>query len=215
MLDEPENINARRYRGVAGVERRAERRARLIQAGMQVFGTEGYHGGTVRAVCAAAGLTERYFYESFANREELLRAIYSHLIDELRSRIDALPPHLSDRPEDRARPSLTVYFDLIGSNPAAARILLFEILGVSDEVDRLYRNATHGFALLLLQSTQPLLPAPLKAGLDHELIADGLVGAVIHIALRWVLSGYRQSREQVVDCCVAILATVARDLKPE
>jgi AcrR family transcriptional regulator len=34
---------------------------------------------TVRAVCRQAGLTERYFYESFADRDEFVRAVYDHV----------------------------------------------------------------------------------------------------------------------------------------
>jgi AcrR family transcriptional regulator len=36
----------------------------------------GYRNTTVKAVCEAAGLTERYFYESFANSEALLVAAF-------------------------------------------------------------------------------------------------------------------------------------------
>lgn len=36
----------------------------------------GYRNATVKAVCEAAGLTERYFYESFSNSEELLVASF-------------------------------------------------------------------------------------------------------------------------------------------
>ena len=37
-----------------------------------VYGERGYRNATVKAVCDSAGLTERYFYESFANSEALL-----------------------------------------------------------------------------------------------------------------------------------------------
>lgn len=65
---------ARRYRGADADERRAQRRDQLIAAAVQVYGERGYQNATVKAVCEAAGLTERYFYESFANSEALLLA---------------------------------------------------------------------------------------------------------------------------------------------
>ena len=34
----------------------------------------------MRGVCARAGLTERYFYESFKDREELLLAVFDAII---------------------------------------------------------------------------------------------------------------------------------------
>ena len=66
---------SRRYRGVSGDERRADRRRRLLEAGLQLLGTVGWEQTTMTAVCAEARLTERYFYESFRNREQLLLAV--------------------------------------------------------------------------------------------------------------------------------------------
>src|SRR5882757_8998724 len=66
----------RRYRGSSAEERRAQRREQFLRAAVRVYGEEGYRRATVRAVCEAAGLTERYFYESFANSEALLVASF-------------------------------------------------------------------------------------------------------------------------------------------
>src|SRR5512139_3717483 len=54
--------SARHYGGVSAQERKAARRERLLDAGLQLFGTPGGDRVTVSAVCAEAGLTERYFY---------------------------------------------------------------------------------------------------------------------------------------------------------
>lgn len=62
----------RPYRGVSAEERRADRRARLVQACLDVIGRAGIAGATVDAVCAEAGLSKRYFYEGFADRDALL-----------------------------------------------------------------------------------------------------------------------------------------------
>ncbi len=69
-----EEVKGRRYRGVSEEVRRTERRQRFIEAGLEVFAERGYHSSTVRSICANAGLTERYFYESFSNSEDLLTA---------------------------------------------------------------------------------------------------------------------------------------------
>ena len=52
------------------------RRDELIAAGVALLGGAQGPALTVRAVCRAAGLTERYFYESFADRDEFVRAVY-------------------------------------------------------------------------------------------------------------------------------------------
>ena len=75
----------RRYRGVSEAARQAERRQRFIEAGLTVFGSRGYHSSTVRSICSEAGLTERYFYESFANSEDLLCVVYEHVNQRIRA----------------------------------------------------------------------------------------------------------------------------------
>lgn len=203
----------RPYRGVARDERCAERRRRLIEAGIQVFGTETYHGGTVRAVCAAAGLTERYFYESFLNREQLLRAVYDTLIDGLHQEIEAVlgaPPGSAEAP---LRGVLARYFDFVETNRPGARILLFEVMGVSDALDARYRGVMRGFAALLLRAVAGLRRPGPPAVPDEALVADGLVGAVIHMAQRWVLGGYRQPRSDIQACAEAIVLAVVGTLR--
>src|ERR1700760_2964539 len=79
--------SARSYGGLAREERVAARRARFIEAGVELFGTHGFRGATVRGVCAAAGLTDRYFYESFPTLEALLAAVYGSLRDAFAERL--------------------------------------------------------------------------------------------------------------------------------
>ena len=63
-----------RWSGVPLEDRQALRREDLIAAGVGLLGSEGGPALTVRAVCKAAGLTERYFYESFGDRDDFVRA---------------------------------------------------------------------------------------------------------------------------------------------
>jgi AcrR family transcriptional regulator len=72
----PATTGERRYGGKTATERRDERRERLLDAGLELFGTDGFAAVTIEALCAEAGLNPRYFYEQFATREELLGAVY-------------------------------------------------------------------------------------------------------------------------------------------
>ena len=65
-----------RWSGVPLEDRQALRRDELIAAGVSLLGGESGPALTVRAVCRQAGLTERYFYESFSDRDEFVRAVY-------------------------------------------------------------------------------------------------------------------------------------------
>ncbi|MDT7643129.1 MAG: hypothetical protein QOC75_129, partial [Pseudonocardiales bacterium] len=62
----------RPYRGVSADERRTERRQRLVTACLDLVGEGGVSTVTAQAVAERAGLTRRYFYESFADRDAVL-----------------------------------------------------------------------------------------------------------------------------------------------
>lgn len=72
----------RDYDGKTADERVADRRARLIAAGVELFGEHGYAGTSIRSVLRQSGLRDRYFGESFADLDSLLGAVYAQLIDE-------------------------------------------------------------------------------------------------------------------------------------
>src|SRR5688572_6780726 len=73
---------SRPYRGQPAADRRAERREKLLAAGLELLGTEGHGGTTVRGVCREAGLTPRYFYESFEDLDALLLAVFDRIVAE-------------------------------------------------------------------------------------------------------------------------------------
>ena len=73
---------ARSYRGRSALERTEERRERLVEAAITVLAAQGERA-TMTAICHQAGLTERYFYESFANRDAALVAALDHVSDEI------------------------------------------------------------------------------------------------------------------------------------
>jgi AcrR family transcriptional regulator len=200
----------RRYRGVSEEQRRAERRARLVEAGVRVYGGEGYHAATVKAVCAEAGLTERYFYESFANREALLLAAYAMVTGELRERIVAALLRAAPTPEAVTRAALAEFFTTIRDDPARARLLLIEVLGVSAAVDRAYHDALREFQGLVQAANQLVRPDAPDDGLDGELLAAALVGAVVQLAHHWVVSGHAKPLQAVIDTSYAIFIAVAR-----
>src|SRR5689334_13663882 len=85
----PVRRKPRIYGGVEHDSRQADRRERLIRAGIKVFGTNGYHGATVRAICEEARLTGRYLYESFENLEQLFIACYRQTQQDYKVRLIA------------------------------------------------------------------------------------------------------------------------------
>ena len=201
------SISTRSYRGQSQEQRRAERRSRLIAAAIDVYGERGYHQATVKAVCEAAGLTERYFYESFANSEALLidsfnAVTYSVLGEVLRAAEAAGRGGMA-----RSRAMLHAYFSALQRGPKAARVFLVEIRGVSPAVDRAFDDALRAIGREVARMVAP-------ASAEHdELLQCGVVGGVISIALRWIANGYQPPIDSAVDSALrlgAVLAAGAR-----
>jgi AcrR family transcriptional regulator len=205
----PKNpAGARRYRGVDAQARVAERREKFVEAGLECFGTRGYHDVTVRELCAAAHLTERYFYESFKDREALFAAMYEALIGRVRADIlSAIAASPLDA-EAMARAALGVWFRGLKRDPRVARILLLEVLSVSRDMDRLAQRTTLGFGDLLQQVAFDRLER--RTALDADLVATGLIGATIHIAMRWTLAGFRQPVAEVIDAALGFYQAIVR-----
>ena len=89
----------RSYAGRTAAERRAERRERLLEAGLQLFGTDGYAATSIEKLCAAAGVSTRSFYEEFDGREALLMALHDRVTQRaLDAVIAALGTDERDRP---------------------------------------------------------------------------------------------------------------------
>src|SRR5947209_20090513 len=89
MPNEPQERPRRPYGGVSADDRRAERRRRLLDAGLELFGTKGIAATTIADVCEQAGLTKRYFYESFATIDELAGAVFGDVTARLAERVAA------------------------------------------------------------------------------------------------------------------------------
>ena len=117
----------RDYDGKTAAERIAERRERLIDAGVELFGYRGYAATSIRSVLQQSGLRDRYFGESFADLDSLLAAVYSRLIDEEISGCAAAIDKTNGGSEG-ARAMIDTITRSFEKNPGKARIKSREIL---------------------------------------------------------------------------------------
>ena len=85
-------------------ERLAERRSRLLAAGLDLLGSDRQDISelTVRGVCRRAGLASRYFYESFADKDEFIGAVFDWVIADLAATTQAAVAAAPAREQNRA-----------------------------------------------------------------------------------------------------------------
>ena len=152
------------WRGQSPAQRSAVRRQQLLAAGLEVFGTCGWQQSTVRGICAAAGLSERYFYESFASRDELLLAVYEDLNERefamfsqaARQRLDDIASPDGQTLMSVLHDALLAWFATFKADPRVARVRLIEVLGVSAQIDERYRAHNRRIADSHQGSERPL-----------------------------------------------------------
>ena len=74
----------RPYRGIDAADRVAERRRRLLSAGLDILGAESdVSEVTVRGICRQAGVTARYFYESFTDKDGFVGVVFDWVIADI------------------------------------------------------------------------------------------------------------------------------------
>lgn len=210
MTSTRSGTRGRRYRGASSEQRRSERRARFVDAAVEVYGTRGYRHASVERVCAEAGLTKRYFYESFANSEALLLAAHAHAVQRLRDRVLASASAHAPDVAAMAAVGIEAFFVTVRDDPRLARLVLFEVLGVSPAVDAAYREAIQSFVGLLVMLARSAETDPAVSDDDGQVLAIGLIGAGQQIATEWVLSGYALPIETIVGNTRTLFTAIVR-----
>jgi AcrR family transcriptional regulator len=197
----------RRYGGLDAAERRRERQRKLVDAGLDVFGQRGYHLSTVRDVCATAGLTERYFYESFKTMGELFDAVYADLRGQMQQRIIATMMNQgmsSQSPLDLGQATLRAWYTFLQEDPRRAQIMLIDAVAVSDSGMRGAEAAVVEFGAMFKGYMVMLYPKMAQTGYDVETMIAALTGATIYIAKHWIRSGFKMPIDEVLHHNMAI-----------
>jgi AcrR family transcriptional regulator len=112
-----------RWAGVPLTDRRAERRALLIDAALRLFGTGGESALAVRSVCRECGLNTRYFYESFADTDDLLGALYDEVNAQLAVDVDAAMDAAGTSLRERTRAGIAAVLGFSSADPRRGRVL--------------------------------------------------------------------------------------------
>ncbi len=179
-----------RWSGVPLEDRQALRRDQLISAGTEMLGGPSGPSLTVRAVCREAELTERYFYESFTDRDEFVRAVYDDVCTRAMSTLMSA---------GTPREAVEKFVALMVDDPVRGRVLLLapevESVLVSSGADWMPRF------IELLQSKLTRISDPAI----QKMAATGLIGALTALFTAYLDGRLNASREQFIDYCVDLL----------
>jgi len=170
----------------------------LVKCAFELFGTGGETAVTVRSVCRACALNTRYFYENFADTDELLGAAYDDVVADL---VVALGAAMAGLPDDaaRLRAGIRAVLEFSSADPRRGRLLFTEAR--TNPVLAARRSATQE------QLRESVLDGP---GTGSAQVAD-LVGAAMYagamaeLAQQWLAGALGDDLDAVVESAARLL----------
>ena len=195
-------VSERPYRGIEAAERLASRRRRLLDAGLDLLGADQRDISelTVRRICGRAGLAARYFYESFADKDEFVSGVFDWVIAELAATTQAAVAAVPAR--ERSRAGMANIVRTIAGDARIGR-LLFSTQLANAVVMRKRAESSALFAMLSGQYAGDALHMPandrIKAG------AHFAVGGVGQTISAWLAGDFRLGPDQLVDQLALLL----------
>jgi AcrR family transcriptional regulator len=193
----------RTYGGLSAAERVAARRERLLGAGLELFGTRGFEATGVREICREAGLTDRYFYESFGDGRALFVAVFDRVTDDLFGRVAVAAAAAADDPEAQLRAAIGAFVRALADDPRLARIVFSEAGGAGREVEQHLRATLRRFADLVAATARPHLGRRVSDDLVRVL-ALSLVGTLERVVVEWQDGELGLPIDRIVDLCAEL-----------
>lgn len=199
-----------RWRGSTPEQRNDERRERLLAVGLEIFGTTGYHSSTVSGICSAAGVSTRTFYELFGRRADLIEAIYTGVVDQVRVDIEALPAPTLDSLQPWARAAVGAVVGPLLADLRVCQVVEIEVVGLTPEIEDRRRRANLAIAQELDAVQQALAPDIATTQVDRELVGLFVVGGITEALVAYMRTPPRERRsaDELLDSLTSIIVRI-------
>ncbi|WP_067698311.1 TetR/AcrR family transcriptional regulator [Nocardia jejuensis] len=202
----------RTYGGISAEERRAQRRAALLDAALDILGDQGVDKLTVSALCTRAGLNERYYYENFDSRDAVLGALFDTIAEELATALLRAVQTSPTGTRDKAHAAITAGIGVLTDDPRKAHVALL----VSSSTPELRTRTTHtirAFAHLVAAEGIDFYgltdenPAP-----AINFRATYLVGGLVQTLTSWLQGDLPMTRDELIAQTTDVFVLLAEDL---
>ncbi|WP_433757134.1 TetR/AcrR family transcriptional regulator [Nocardia sp. CA-135398] len=202
----------RTYGGVSADERRAQRRTALLDAALEIIGTQGIAKLTVSGLCAQAGLNERYYYESFDSRDAVLAALIDRIAEELAG---AIIGALQTAPADtraKAHAAISAGIHLLTDDPRKAHVALVagmatpELRARTNQTVRVFARIVAAEGIDFYGITDPN-PDP-----TIDFRATYLVGGLVQTLTAWLQNSLPLTRDELINHTTDVFVLLGEDL---
>lgn len=183
------------YKGVSAETRAAERRERLLEATLAVW-ADPEVSTTMTNVCARAGLSERYFYESFANLDAAQTAVLEQVAGEIEQVTHQAAEEAGTDPAARAMASVGVFVQMLVDDPRKGRVTIVEAAAMPSLRSRRAELLRH-FAHRTAEAARELGLSP-RSGADDELAGLLFIGGVAELVSAWLDGAVEATPDELV-----------------
>ena len=178
-------------------QRRSQRREQLIAAARELLGTG--DAVSVRAVCRTAKLTERYFYESFDDRDALVIAAYEQVSQEAVVAVAEAVAGSDGSPEGVARAAVRVAVEQVVDDAARGHVLI-----VAPLTNPVLFEKREELVPILTALIREQLPGKTSES-ERDMVALGISGALVQIFYSYLTGRLVVERDAFVEHCVRLL----------
>jgi AcrR family transcriptional regulator len=196
---------------VSADERVAARRRALLDAGLELYGTRGIGAAGVKDVCREAGLTDRYFYESFRDGEALFLAVFDEVTDELFTAVARAVAAVEPEPRAQLRTAIATFLGILSEDPRRTRVVFSEAAAAGVQAERHMREDLRRFASLVAATARTHLPGEVPAEMV-QLLALSLVGTLERVVVEWQDDALTMSLDDATERCVELYMVVFEGL---
>ncbi|MDP3967125.1 MAG: TetR/AcrR family transcriptional regulator [Nocardioides sp.] len=191
------------YRGLSAEERAAGRRAQLLEATLAVWADQGDARITMTRICAEAGLTERYFYESFAHLDEALTAVMDAIAVEIETASQDAADRVGEDPAARVRASVHAFVELVTADPRKGRVALIESVGRPTQRARRTQLLRH-FARRAAEEVRALYSLTTWSEREAELTGLLFIGGMAELVTAWLDGSLEATPAELVEAATAM-----------
>lgn len=204
MADCQEPAPLRTYGGVDGDRRKAQRRTRLIDAGLDLLGSADGDRLSVRGVCKRAGLATRYFYESFPDRDALACAVFDHAVEAVAESTLAAVTVAGVATRSKISAGIANIVQTVGGDPRIGR-LLFSTALAGELFAARRRRSTVWFVRLLGDQVREHYGETTRP----EATSQFVVGGFAQVLTAWLDGALVLDEAALIEHCTELFARVA------
>ncbi len=172
----------------------------------------GYARTPIERICEESRVATRHFYELFPDKESLLVAVLDKVMDQARAAVFRAIASSSGDPVDLIKPGISAFVHSYLDDPRHVRIALFEVVGVSRELERYRREISREFARMIELQIDLLKAGGSIPRRDYSLLAMALGGAINDLLIDWENSDDPYPVERIIDELVLLFQAVFRGL---